>query len=269
MTSMYVMASGCSTPHTIGAAQLAAPRPHARVRLRRPLAMVVVSIALTMSACSSETAAPIVGEATTSTAAPAIEPTIEVTYFAVDPQFDVMRFVAEIKNNASEPLVGLRTEWIAYDANDVIVGNRTKQQPAIPAGGTFDYVGGAGSANLTGTPARVEVTVVDPGSRDADAASSLLEVTDVVANPNTVLGGFDDATATVTAPADGVRKDDLASSMIIRNAEGIITDADFIGDIVGPDVFPSGSKFAVRFSLYDYEGPVDQLEIQVYIDQGD
>jgi hypothetical protein len=268
MTSSKV-ASEPADPHGSGA-KLGTKHPFSgRVKQLTALPVLLLFAASVSVACSSDSPEPITADATTSTAVAAVEPSIEVTYFSVDPDFDVMRFVAEITNNANEPLVGLRTEWIAYDANDVILGNRIKEQPAIPAGATFAYVGGAGSANLTGTPARVEVTVVDAGDLDPEAASPLLQVADVTVNPNPVLGGFEDATSTVTAPPEGVRKDELAPSLIIRDAEGSITEADFIGDILGPDVFPGGSKFSVRFSLFDYEGPADEVEIQVYVDTSD
>lgn len=236
-----------------------------RPRIAFLAGFLALSTVIAATSCSAGSSEPSSADATT-VEAPAATPVVEVVYFAVESEFDVMRFVAAITNNGSEPITGLRTEWIAYDANDVIVGNRVKRQPTIPAGETFNYVGGAGSANLTGTPARVEVTVVDEGRFDAEAGSSFLAVTDVVANPNTVLGGFDDVTATVTAPPEGVRKDELGSSLIIRDLAGAITEADFISDILGPDVFPGGSKFGIRFSLSGYAGPVDQLEVQVYLD---
>lgn len=242
---------------------------HTRWRFARAVATgaLIIGTFTGLAGCSSADPEPVTAEATTSTQAPASDPTVELTYFSVNESTDVMRFAAEITNNADEAIVGMRTEWIAFDANDVIVGNRVKDQPTIPAGATLSYVGGAGGANLTGTPARVEVTLVDLGRFSADAESPFLEVSDISVTTSEFTGGYGDVTATATAPPEGVRKDDLSTSLIIRNAEGVITKAEFISDVLGPETFPGDSKFAVRFSLFNYEGPVDDVQIQVYIDK--
>lgn len=212
-----------------------------------------------------ETSIPVVAEETSTTQEPVLPPTIEVTYFAVN-ESDVARFVAEITNNADETLVGLKTEWIAFNSNEVIIGSFVREQPPIPPRGTLNYVGGAGGLNLTGTPARIEVTVTEVGRFVAETALPYLLVEDVQVNASQFSSGYDNVTATVTAPENGVWKDEIQTSLVIRDAEGVVTYADFISDIAGPEQFPADSRFAVSFSLLGYDGPVDNIEIQVYVD---
>ena len=234
---------------------------------RRVIAAVAVALcifAAGITSCSSGESEPVRAESPTTTAPAEASPSIEVIYFNADPVSSVTRFVAAITNPSAQPLKGLVTEWIAYDVDDVIVGNRTKEQPTIPAGGTFNYVGGAGSLNLTGLPARVVVTVKNVGKLDAGEESAFLTVENAVLMPPEFSGGFGEATATVVSPATEVSKDSIDSTLILRDAAGNVVDADFDGEIAGPDVFPPDSKFGIKFYVSDFEAAPVSAEIQVF-----
>jgi hypothetical protein len=81
-------------------------------------------------------------------------------------QFDdapFLRFAATVENPSDQALEGVVTEWTARDADRKVVGRHRTVQPVIPAGEKVMYVGGAGSANLTGVPVTVGVDVVAYG----------------------------------------------------------------------------------------------------------
>lgn len=236
------------------------------------ISAIAVGSASGVAACSSEDAQAIRSEATVSTEAPAtteapaIEPTIELIFFDVEEEYDNMTFAANITNNADQAIVGLRTEWIAFDANDVIIGSLKSDQPTIPAGATFTYV--SGSSFLDGKAAKVEITVVDSGKFNKDAPSPFLEVTDVTVSPDEFFGPTSYyVDAVVVAPPEGVDRDDVRATLIVRNAEGAITYAGVSRNLDGPDVFPAGSKFVIRFQLTFFEGSLDGLEVKSYIDE--
>jgi len=247
------------------------------------LARTLVISALTIGtvgsavACGSEDAAPVRADATSSTQAPAAtsapapteapatEPTIEVTYFEVD-ESNNLKFLVELTNNADQAIVGLETEWIAYDADNVIVGSQRDEPPTIPAGATLRYV--AGSLGRTaGTATRVEVTVVDPGKFSEDAPSPFLEVVEVKVVPDEFWGPTSfEVLATVVAPAEGINRNDVVATLIVKDAEGTITFAEGTRNLFdGPEFLPGGSKFAMRFSLTFFEGSLDDVSVEAFL----
>jgi hypothetical protein len=204
-------------------------------------------------------------EATTTTAAE--EPTGEVifTYFNDEP---FVRFVAEIKNPADQTRVGVRTTWKALDANGVIVGTvEDGERAAIPAGGSIFYVGGAGFAKLTGTPASVEFEITDPGTvTDTPPAANA-----TVENPTFERSTFDfydgarsyDASFVIAATAE-VTTGDLDTAVLLRDAAGNIVAADWADTDAMPSELKAGEKANATASMQVATGDPVSIEAYVY-----
>lgn len=211
-------------------------------------------------------------EKTTTTEAPttttaAAEPTAEVvfTFFNDDPFF---RFAVEIKNPADQARVGMRTTWKVLDSNGVIVGTlEDTERPAIPAGGSIWYVGGAGAANLTGTPASVEFEITDPGTlTDSVPPSSV-----VAENPTFERSTFDfydgarsyDASFVIAATAD-VTTDDIGTVVLLRDAAGNIVAADWADTNAVPSTLKAGEKANATATLQVANGEPATVGAYVY-----
>lgn len=189
---------------------------------------------------SASTASP-----TTTTEKPDDKPSIEVAFFSVDPAASYFRFVALITNPTDHAIGDLETEWTAYDADGAIVGNRKGKRPVIPAGSTFAYVGGAGAANLSGTPARVDVKIVDNG-REVDDVP-LFAAEGVTLEPVEFSDELDyTVNATITTGSDPVQRTSIGISVVLKDAGGAIVGADFTSAENVPDELPAGTKFKVE-----------------------
>lgn len=206
-------------------------------------------------------------QSTTTTAA--AEPTAEVmfTFFNDQP---LVRFAVEIKNPADKARVGVRSTWKVLDANGVIVGTlEDSAQPAIPAGGSVWYVGGAGGANLSGTPASVEFEITDSGTLTDSAPATKV----VAENPTFERAGFDfyeglrsyDASFVIAATAD-VTADDLGTVILLRDAAGEIVGADFADTDAVPSTLKAGEKANATATLQVATGEPATVEAYVYVD---
>jgi hypothetical protein len=119
-----------------------------------------------MGACGGATptakqATTTVAPTTTTTEGP--HPTATVGFFFESAPLNYFRFAAPIVNAGPLPLVGVTVTWTAVDATGAIVGSFVHHCPPINANSTLIYVGGAGSALLSGVPAKVTTTITDPG----------------------------------------------------------------------------------------------------------
>lgn len=158
-----------------------------------------------------------------------------VTYmFSTSGQFPLVRFASTISNPGVYPVTGAAVTWTAYNSANAIVGSHVHDSYAIPALSSITYVGGAGSVNLSGAPARVAVAVTNPGHYMKTVPATLPVTTVALANSTT--GGspfYADATSytvtgnvTVEGPKP-VASADLDISITLLNSAGAVVGADF------------------------------------------
>lgn len=178
------------------------------------------------------------------------KPTVEVAWFNASGDTEtgpLFYFVSLIKNPGSKAISGLKTEWVAYDANNTIVGSLKGERSAVPPNGTLHYVGGAGSAFLSGVPSRVEVTVVDPG-KFADNYPAPFKVENIELKPDL----FDNSyvvRAKVTTGADEIRSADIGANVVLRNSNGAIVGGTFWQAEGLPEVMPPNTAFTAEASF--------------------
>lgn len=183
----------------------------------------------------------------------------DVVWYDVDEEESVLRFVVELSNPNSYPLRGVTTEWIAYDENDAIVGSFDGTQPDIPANGKIYYVGGAGSANLNGTPSRVEVKVTYDGLM---TNRELPEIT--VSNEQIKDNGFNWFTVSADCVTDSdIQSVDLDCLFILKDESGQIVGAEFGGTDNLPDSIGANGKFTISEDFFDLPTVPATAEIQV------
>lgn len=176
-----------------------------------------------------------------------VTPTAQVVYTFVS-KAPFVRFAAVISNPSKRTRTGVITTWKALDSDGVIVGTHDLVQPPIPPGQTIVYVGGAGSANLSGTPARVTVEITDEGkmvgAKPVQAAS--------VASVSFKRSGFDmnagahdyEVSVTIVAHTD-VTTSDLNIPVLIRDKENKIIGADWADLGTAPARLADGDKVKV------------------------
>lgn len=183
----------------------------------------------------------------------------EVIWTGVDEEYTVLRFVVKISNDNDYVMRDVTTEWIAYDKNDAIVGSHDAAQADIPANGYIYYVGGAGSANLSGTPVRVEMRVTTDGILTNREMSQITVSNIQIINRG--WGGFD-VTADCVTDSD-IMTANLDGQIIVKDAEGQIIDAEFWSADNLPDSIPTDGKFVL--SEYFYDLPAVPTEAEVYM----
>lgn len=183
----------------------------------------------------------------------------EVIWTGVDEEYTVLRFVVKISNDNDYVMRDVTTEWIAYDKNDAIVGSHDAAQADIPANGYIYYVGGAGSANLSGTPVRVEMRVTTDGILTNREMPQITVSNIQIINRG--WGGFD-VTADCVTDSD-IMTANLDGQIIVKDAEGQIIDAEFWSADNLPDSIPTDGKFVL--SEYFYDLPAVPTEAEVYM----
>ena len=186
--------------------------------------------------------------------------TTEVVWIGVDTENTVLRFVVKISNTNPYTLRGVTTEWVAYDKNDAIVGSYDGSQPDIPANGYVYYVGGAGSANLSGTPARVEMKIKTEGlltNRELPVIS--------VSNIQVENHGFNWFTVSADCVTDSdINTADLDGQIIVKNADGEIIDADFWSADNLPDSIDANGKFILDEDFFGLPDVPKDAEVYMY-----
>ena len=186
--------------------------------------------------------------------------TTEVVWLGVDTENTVLRFVVKISNANPYTLRGVTTEWVAYDKNGAIVGSYDGSQPDIPANGCVYYVGGAGSANLSGTPARVEMKITTEGlltNRELPVIS--------VSNIQVENHGFNWFTVSADCVTDSdINTADLDGQIIVKNADGEIIDADFWSADNLPDSIEANGKFILDEDFFDLPALPKDAEVYMY-----
>lgn len=184
----------------------------------------------------------------------------EVIWTGVDEEYTVLRFVVKISNDNDYVMRDVTTEWIAYDKNDAIVGSHDAAQADIPANGYVYYVGGAGSANLSGTPVRVEMRVTTDGIlTNREMPQITVSNVQII---NRGWGGFD-VTADCVTDSE-IMTANLDGQIIVKDAEGQIIDAEFWRADNLPDTIPADGKFILSEYLYDLPAVPTEAEVYMY-----
>lgn len=184
----------------------------------------------------------------------------EVVWFGVDKENTVLRFVIKLSNSNDYTLRGVTTEWIAYDIDDAVVGSFDGSQPDIPANGYVYYVGGAGSANLSGTPVRVEVKIATEGLL-TNRVSPQITVSNVQVKNNGY--GFYSVSAGCATDSD-IKTVDIDGQIIVKDADGQIIDADFWNADNLPDNLGADDKFKVSADFFDLPAIPKSAEVYMY-----
>ena len=186
-------------------------------------------------------------------------PEAEIVWTGVDEEWMVLRFVAKFSNPNDYTLKGVNTEWVAYDANEAVVGSFKGLQPDIPAHGYIYYVGGAGSANLSGTPANAEIKVTADGQLTNRVAPQI-----TVENVQVINNGYNYYTVSADCETDSdVKTVDLDGNIIVKDANGEIIGSDFWGGDNLPDTLEAGDKF--KLSVDFFHLPAIPQDAEVYI----
>lgn len=184
----------------------------------------------------------------------------EIIWTGVDEEYTVLRFVVKISNDNDYVMRDVTTEWIAYDKNDAIVGSHDAAQADIPANGYVYYVGGAGSANLSGTPVRVEMRVTTDGIlTNREMPQITVSNVQII---NRGWGGFD-VTADCVTDSE-IMTANLDGQIIVKDAEGQIIDAEFWRADNLPDTIPADGKFILSEYLYDLPAVPTEAEVYMY-----
>lgn len=184
----------------------------------------------------------------------------DVEWIGVDKEHTVLRFVVKLNNPNKATLRDVNIEWTAYDADGVIVGNYSGLQPDIPANGYVYYVGGAGSANLSGTPATVEVNVTSEGLL-TNRVSPKIDVSNIQLKNN----GFSWYTVSAECKTDTeVKTSQLDGEFIVKDDSGKIIDADFWYAENLPDTIKKDGKFKVSGDYFDLSAIPNCAEVYMY-----
>ena len=184
----------------------------------------------------------------------------EVIWTGVDKVSTVLRFAVKISNDNDYAMRDVVTEWIAYDKNNAIVGSHSAARADIPANSHIYYVGGAGSANLSGTPVRVEVKVKTDGIL---TNREMPQIT--VSNAQTINEGWGIFKVTADCVTDSdIMSANLNGQIIVKDAAGQIIAAEFwIADNL-PDTIPADGKFILSEFLLDLPAMPAETEVYVY-----
>lgn len=184
----------------------------------------------------------------------------EVVWVGVDKESTVLRFVAKISNHNNAVLRDLKLEWTAYDADGAVVGSYSGLQPDIPANGYIYYVGGAGNANLSGTPATVELDVTGNGLLTNRVAPKI-DVSNIQLKNNGF--GWHDVSAECKSNAE-IKTSQLDGQIIVKDANGGIIGADFWSAENLPDTIKEEVKFKISNDYFNLPTLPSSAEVYMY-----
>ena len=184
----------------------------------------------------------------------------EVLWVGVDKESNVLRFVVKLSNPNNYILKGINLEWTAYDVDGAVVGNYSDSQPDIPANDYVYYVGGAGSAHLSGIPASVDVKLTTEGLL-TNRVSPQISVSNVQIKYN----GFGWYTVSAQCVTDSeMNTECLDGVFIVKDAKGSIIDADFWYALNLPASLDANGKFKVTNDYFDLPTSPKSAEVYLY-----
>ena len=185
---------------------------------------------------------------------------LNLLWFNVENEFNLLRFAVQIKNPNPYFLTGVKTEWTAYDKDNVIVGFHEGIQPVVPANGCIYYVGGAGSANLSGIPARVEVKIVSDGLL-TNKLIPQISVNNIQIKDH----GYNYYEVFADCITDSnINTADLSGTFILKDGNGQIIGAEFWSADNLPQSIIAGGKFKISIPFFDLPTIPHSADVNVY-----
>jgi len=177
--------------------------------------------------------------------APPITAEVVYSFFTDDP---LTRFAVRFTNPGEKTRSGITATWKAFDKDGVIIGTYDAIIPPILAGGSTFYAGGAGSANLSGTPAKVTVNVTDNG-REVDTKPTsgvIVGKTEFKKSDFALTKGTTDYDVSMVLTATReISSSDVKTAVLLRDSNGKVVGADWADLDKVPDTIAAGEKFKV------------------------
>lgn len=227
------------------------------MRVKFAVLVLVLAVGVLCAACTSGTSQAPAAVGRTQPPAESVQPspTVEAAWFWSDSNKEapLFRMVSFIGNPGPKALTGVELEWVAYDASNSIVGSHKRAMSAIPPGAKIPYVAGAGSANLSGIPARAELRVVEKGSF-VDTAAPAFKVTNISfkkSDFNLYKGakGVYDVTAKVTTGPEEVASANIGGLVVLKDQAGAVVGGDIWMPENLPETIPPGTTFTMQIPL--------------------
>jgi hypothetical protein len=162
---------------------------------------------------------------------------------------NLMRVAATVSNPGLEPINGVAMSWNALDASGALVGSHSHTIPTINALSSWTYVGGAGAAELTGTPASATVVVAQKGSYVKQAATPYAadSVQFAVSTYGIYTGATDySVTGDITIGTNQIPSSSLDVAILLTNAAGQVVGADFDEPSNLPAVLTPGLRIGIQ-----------------------
>ena len=164
---------------------------------------------------------------------------------------NLMRVVASVSNPGLEPVSGVKVSWNALNASGALVGSYSSTLPTINALSSWTYVGGAGAAVLTGTPASATVVPAEKGSYVTQvAAPYAADSVQFAVSPygGGIYPGATDysVTGNITIGANQIPSNSLDVDIVFTNAAGQVVGADFDQPTNLPAVLTPGLRVAIQ-----------------------
>lgn len=238
------------------------------MRSRLLLVLALAALAVGSSSCAAQppktpnTSSVPATSATPPAASLEPSPTVKVDWFWSNRSKDMplFRLVAHIANPGSKTLEGVQVEWVAYDAGNSIVGSYKGTEPSVPASATVPYVGGAGGANLSGVPTRVDIHVVDPG-HFVDGAPTAYIVSNIQIKRESK--NEYNVKAKVKTGSEEVSSKDLFADLVLRDKTGKVVGGDFWFPERLPDRLSPGTAFTIEFAFVQVTGVPTSADVLV------
>jgi hypothetical protein len=182
------------------------------------------------------------------TPAPAIN---QLWFWSATGGTNLMRVVASVSNPGLEPISGVKVSWSALNASGALVGSYSSSLPTIDALSSWTYVGGAGSANLTGPPASATVVAAEKGSYVTQEATPYAADSvqfAVTPDGDFVYPGATDYTVmgNITIGSNQIPSSSLDVNIVFTNATGQVVGADFDEPSNLPAVLTPGLRIAIQ-----------------------
>lgn len=227
------------------------------------LALAAVAVLTGCSSNSKSSAPTDAGPAATKVSQPSPEhassPAVRLTWSHTtedDAGDTEIWYVARVKNPGSSA-ASVALDARALDKTGTIVGSEQETLPNIPAGATFDYFGqlGGGFTELTGTPAKIQVSQVkDAFGMAGDVEQPMLKSSEL----KLTNGSHDDLFTNAPYSFNlGVKvtnstHDDLTSGVtqqvVLYDAQGHVVGGDTGSSDNVPDNFPAGMSYREQWT---------------------
>lgn len=236
------------------------------MRGRVSLAVTVMVAAVTLTGCTSHTSQR-TGPKGTSTSnlnqpssGPAAAPTVQLAWSHVGTFFDEPQvwYVARVKNPGNS-VASVALNARALDQTGTIVSSSQNDLPNIAGGATFDYFGylgggGAFDTNLTGTPAKIQVSQVKNAFGQAGAIELPMLKTSELKFAKGPEDTYTDAPLSynLTVKVTNSTRDELiggiTQQVVLYDAAGHVVGGDTGSSDNMPDSLPAGMSYREKWT---------------------